>query len=233
MQEIPLIHSVIFDLDGTLLDTLKDIANAMNKGLADLGYPQHPIEAYEAFIGHGQNELARRALPETSRDPKNIIKLSKLFLEYYAQEWAASTKPFIGIIYLIQVAISRKIKLGILSNKAHYFTKKMIRHYFRGAMLDYPHNPFRVYSGEQPGRPTKPDPAIALEILSKLNCKPQYSALVGDMPVDIQTAKNAGMIAIGAEWGYDSKQNLIEAGADMTFESPTQLAHYLGGLPLY
>ncbi len=233
MQKRPLINAVIFDLDGTLLDSLRDIADAMNQGLADLGHPEHSIEAYLGFIGHGQDELVRRALPEHRRKPKNIENLSSLFRNYYERQCYASTMPFPGIIYMLQVAVSRKVKLGILSNKAHFFTKKMVSHFFRGAMLGHNSNPFRLSNGEQLGRPNKPDPTIALEMLIKLKCKPPNAALVGDMPVDMKTAKNAGMIAIGAAWGYSSKQSLADSGADMIFDSPSELARFLEVQPLY
>jgi len=232
MNENPHFKAVIFDLDGTLLDTLEDIAGAVNKGLADMGHPEHPLAAFRRFVGDGQSELVRRALPEMHRNPMNIKALSKKFWDHYDLEWFVNTTPFSGALYMIQLAVAKKLKLAILSNKAHFFTKKMVRHFFRGAMIRHTKNPFSVYSGEQAGRPTKPDPTIALELAEKLKCAPEHIALVGDMPVDIQTAKNAGMIAIGAAWGYSSKEILIKAGADMVFDKPIDFARYLESLPL-
>jgi phosphoglycolate phosphatase len=226
------IKAVIFDLDGTLLDTLPDIAGALNKALADLKYPTHPLEAFKSFVGHGQTELAARALPEQHRSEKNIQKLAKKFWDYYDLEWYINTKPYPGILYLIQLAVARKIKLAILSNKAHYFTKKMIRHFFRGAMIRHSKNPFGIYSGEQPGKPTKPDPEIALELAERLKVAPQNIAFLGDMPVDIQTAKNAGMVAMGAAWGFSTKEALQKAGADLIFDTPTDFTAYLETQPI-
>lgn len=226
------IKAVIFDLDGTLLDTLQDIAGATNKGLADMGYPEHPLDAFKRFVGNGQNELVKRALPEKHRNSQDIKTLAKKFWDYYDIEWYLNTKPYPGVLYMIQLAVARKIKLAILSNKAHYFTKKMIRHFFRGAMIRHTKNPFGVYSGEQVNIATKPDPTLALELAQKLKIDPCQIALVGDMPVDIQTARNAGMIAIGAAWGFAGKDALIAAGAEIVFDTPTDLANYLETQPI-
>jgi phosphoglycolate phosphatase len=232
MTENPLIKAVIFDLDGTLLDTLKDIAGAVNKGLTDMGLPQHPVEKFRSFVGHGQTELVSRALPLKHRTPANIETLAKRFWDYYDIEWYLNTKTYPGVLYMIQLAVGRKIKLAILSNKAHFFTKKMIRHFFRGAMIRHTKNPFGIYSGEQSGKPTKPDPTLALELAEKLKVMPENIAFVGDMPVDIQTAKNAGMLAVGAAWGFAGRERLVEAGADMIFNSPTELAAFLETQPI-
>ena len=232
MTAKPQIKAIIFDLDGTLIDSIVDIAGAMNAALKELGYPEHPVEAYKSFIGDGQMELARKVLPEDKRTPENIETLAKKFWDNYDIQWYLHTNIFPGVLYLIQLAVARKIKLAILSNKPHYFTKKMIRHFFRGAMIRHTKNPFGVYSGEEPNKPKKPDPTVALELAQRLIVKPQNVALVGDSVVDIQTAKNAGMIAIGAAWGYGNKKDLQAAGADLIFDSPTEMSTYLDSQPL-
>ncbi|MDD4147704.1 MAG: HAD family hydrolase [Candidatus Cloacimonetes bacterium] len=232
MIDSPLIKAVIFDLDGTLLDTLADIAGSINKGLAEMGYPQHELEAFKDFVGHGQSELVRNALPATKRSSKDLKTLSAKFWDYYDIQWYLSTKTYPGVLYMIQLAVARKIKLAILSNKAHYFTKKMIRHFFRGAMIRHTKNPFGVYSGEQPDKPKKPDPTLALELAQRLKVEPDMVALVRDMPVDIQTAKNAGMLAVGAAWGFAGRKRLEEAGADMIFDTPIELAVFLEKQPI-
>lgn len=226
------LKAIIFDLDGTLLDSITDIANAMNKALRALGYPEHSVAAYHKYIGSGQKELTRRALPIKDRYKDAIIELSQKYWDIYDAEWYLATRPFPGVLHTIQLAVSHKIKLAILSNKPHYFTKKMIRHFFRGAMISHTKNPFGIYSGEVPDKPTKPDPTLALELAKRLKEDPIDIAFVGDMPVDIETAKNAGMIAIGAAWGYGSKEDLLEAGADMVFDSPVELSRFIEELPL-
>ncbi|HNQ43797.1 MAG TPA: HAD family hydrolase [Candidatus Cloacimonadota bacterium] len=232
MRTKPLIKAIIFDLDGTLLDTLKDIANSMNKALAEMGYPEHPVEAYKGFVGCGLAELVNRVLPEKHKSKKDQDVLMQKFWDIYDVEWYLNTKTYPGVLYLIQLAVARKVKLAILSNKAHYFTKKMIRHFFRGAMIRHTKNPFGVYSGEQPDKAIKPDPTLALELASRLKTKPSQTAFVGDSDIDIQTAKNAGMIAVGAAWGFHGKAELLAAGADLVFDTPTEFATYLEDQPL-
>ena len=232
MSTKPLIKAIIFDLDGTLLDTLTDIANTMNKALAELGYPVHPEDAYKGFVGCGLNELVNRVLPEKHKSKKDQEILKQKFWDIYYVEWYLHTKTYPGILYLIQLAVARKVKLAILSNKAHYFTKKMIRHFFRGAMIRHTKNPFGIYSGEQADKPVKPDPTVALELAVKLKTKPAQVAFVGDSDIDIQTAKNAGMIAVGAAWGFRGKAELLAAGADLVFDTPTEFASYLEDQPL-
>ncbi|MDY0151250.1 MAG: HAD family hydrolase [Candidatus Cloacimonas sp.] len=232
MSTKPQIKAIIFDLDGTLIDSLVDIAEAMNTSLAELGYPEHPAEAYKAFVGSGLDQLAKRALPEKHQTPKDISALAKKFWDHYDVAWYLHTNIYPGVLYLIQLAVARKMKLAILSNKAHYFTKKMIRHFFRGAMIRHTKNPFGIYSGEEPGVPVKPDPTMAIELAARMKVKPQFVALVGDSDIDMITAKNAGMIAIGAAWGYRTKKELLDAGADIVFEHPTQMTAYLDAQPL-
>jgi phosphoglycolate phosphatase len=232
MSTKPLIKAIIFDLDGTLIDSITDIADAMNASLTELGFPTHSVEDYKGFVGDGLNELAKRALPAKQQSNKNIEALAKKFWDNYDIAWYLHTNLYPGVLYLIQLAVARKMKLAILSNKAHYFTKKMIRHFFRGAMIRHTKNPFGIYCGEEPGRPAKPDPTMALELATRMKIKPQNIAFIGDSEVDIKTAKNAGMIAVGAAWGYRSKQELIDAGADLVFDNPTQMTTYLDAQPL-
>lgn len=227
MKENRNIKALIFDLDGTLLDSIKDIAGATNKGLAEMELPTHEIDSYKSFVGHGHEELIKRALPAEKRDQKYINKLIEIYKEHYETEWQLSTQPFHGILHLIKVAVANKTKLAILSNKDQYFTKKMIRYYFRGAMISHTKNPFGIYSGATKDKPNKPDPTTALELAKRLSAEPKDIAIVGDMPVDMLTAKNAGMVAYGAAWGYAKKEMLETAGADLIFDSPVDLAKHV------
>lgn len=226
------IKAIIFDLDGTLLDSLRDIAESMNQALAESGYPEHPVEAYRGFVGNGLNELVTKAIPEANRSEEEIYALAEKFWYKYDESWFLHTKPYPGILYLVQLCVARKIKVAILSNKVHYFTKKMIRHYFRGVMINHGKNPFGIYSGEQPDMPLKPDPTRALDLADKLKVKPENIAFLGDSPVDVQTAKNAGMISIGAAWGFSTREELEEAGADLVFDQATDLSKYLEKSPI-
>ncbi len=227
------IKAVIFDLDGTLLDSLQDLAESTNKALADSGFPEHPLEAYKDFVGNGLFALAEKALPASRRKQADVEAIAEKFWVNYEESWFLHTKTYPGILYLIQLCVSRKIKVAILSNKVHYFTKKIIRHFFRGAMINQGKNPFGIYSGEQPDKPAKPDPTRALELAERLKCKPENIAILGDSIVDVQTAKNAGMISIGAAWGYSGREALEAAGADYVFDTAAELATELEKIPTY
>jgi len=180
MSTNPKIKAIIFDLDGTLLDSLRDIAESMNQALAESGYPEHPVEAYKGFVGNGLSELSTRVLPEKKQNEKEAYTLAEKFWYKYDESWFLHTKPYPGILYLVQLCVARKIKVAILSNKVHYFTKKMIRHYFRGVMINHGKNPFGIYSGEQPDMPLKPDPTRALDLANRLKVNPENIAFLGD-----------------------------------------------------
>jgi phosphoglycolate phosphatase len=232
MSKKPKIKALIFDLDGTLLDSVQDIAESMNAALSVSGIPEHPIDAYKNFVGNGLFELVRRSTPEKYHSEEKIHELAEKFWHNYEANWYMHTKTYPGILYLIQLCVSRKIKVAILSNKVHYFTKKMIRHFFRGVMINQGKNPFGIYSGEQPDMPMKPDPTRALDLALRLKTKPENIAFVGDAPVDVETAKNAGMVSFGAAWGLQGRKVLEDAQADFIFDTPTELARFLEEMPL-
>ena len=231
MDTNPKVKAIIFDMDGTLLDTIADITFAMNKSLAAMQLPTFTVDDYKGFVGSGLNVLVKQVLPKTHQNKKQIQELTDLFWKHYDICWADNTRPFAGILYLIKTCVSRKIKVAILSNKPHYFTKRMIRYYFRGNLINNSKNPFGVYSGEQEKKPAKPDPTVANELLERLKTKPEETMFIGDMDIDIMTAKNAGMIAVGATWGYGSKEELEKAGADIIYDNPIQLASLLDSKP--
>lgn len=226
------IKAVIFDLDGTLLDSLQDIAESMNLALEESGHKVHPVEAYRDFVGSGLFVLTERALPAAHRKKAEVEAVAEKFWVHYDESWFLHTKTYPGVLYLIQLCVSRKIKVAILSNKVHYFTKKMIRHFFRGVMINQGKNPFGIYSGEQPDKPIKPDPTRALELADRLKVLPENIAFIGDSPLDIQTALNAGMIPIGAAWGFSTREELEKAGAAYVFNQPTEFSAFLEQTPL-
>ncbi len=232
MKKKPKIKAVIFDLDGTLLDSLVDMADSMNKALAESGLPEHPVEVYKDFVGNGLFELVKRATPASTHKQAEQEAIAEKFWNHYEESWFLHTRVYPGILYLIQLCVARKIKVAILSNKVHYFTKKMIRHFFRGVMINQGKNPFGIYSGEQPDMPAKPDPTRALELADRLKTNPENIAFLGDSPVDIETAVNAGMIPLGAAWGYRGRKELEEAGAEFIFDSPTELAALIEKSPI-
>ncbi len=188
------IKGVIFDLDGTLLDTIADLAYSVNNVLARYGYYQHPVEAYMHFIGDGMQMLITRAVGENVSD-ETIAHLVSELKEEYAKNWKRQTKPYPGMHKLLQLLSHKKIKISVFSNKAHEFTITMVTHYF-------PDITFDVILGLQDSIPRKPDPYGALFIARSMGIEPSKIAMIGDSATDIQMAHTCGMYSIGVSWGY-------------------------------
>jgi len=212
--------AVIFDLDGTLLDTIDDIANSVNSVLEKAGFPVHNTEKIKHFVGTGFYNLIRLALPEENRDDSTIKKLVEMLREEYNTRWNQYTRPYEGIPELLDELAKRNIKKAVLSNKADNFTKIII------AQL-LPKWQFEVVWGERPDVPKKPDPTAALEIADILNISPDEIILLGDSSYDIQTAVSAGMFAAGALWGFRTADELKSAGANAIIEKPLDLLKLL------
>ena len=157
--------AVLFDLDGTLLDTLEDLATSVNRGLADLGFPQHPVRDYKYFVGWGREEMAARALPEDKRDPATIDRLVEIINREYSQHWADHTRPYDGVPELLDALTARKIKMAILSNKPHDFTELMVTR-----LLSRWH--FEIVAGALSSMPKKPDCTVAFKYLSTVKYGP-------------------------------------------------------------
>jgi phosphoglycolate phosphatase len=214
------IQAVIFDLDGTLLDTLADIADAVNRALAASGYPEHPVEAYRWFVGDGSAVLVRRALPPDCRDAGKIQTCLERFIADYTENWRCRTTAYPGIADLLESLLTRELKLAVVTNKPHRFTGKMMAHYF-------PETPFNPILGQREGIPKKPDPAQALAAAQQMQAAPCNCLFVGDSGVDIETARRAGMGAIGAGWGFRPRSELSDAGADQIIDHPMDLLSLL------
>jgi len=212
--------AVIFDLDGTLLNTIDDIANSVNSVLEKSGFPVHSTEEIKYFVGTGFYNLIRLALPEKNRDDGTIKKLVEMLREEYNTRWNQYTKPYDGIAELLDELTKRNVKKAVLSNKADNFTKIIV------AQL-LPQWQFEVVWGERPDVPKKPDPTAALEIADMLNISPDEFILLGDSSYDIQTGVTAGMFAVGALWGFRTADELKSAGADALIEKPLDLLKLL------
>ncbi len=212
--------SIIFDLDGTLLDTIEDLADAANKTLGILGFPSHPVEKYNYFIGGGVKKLMERALPEGKRDAETLQKAVEIQQKTYAEHWNKKTKPYLGILELLAEVKQRRITMSILSNKPDDFTKLCVSELL-------PINFFEIVRGGMEGIPLKPDPASALDISEKLKISPRETIYVGDTDVDIKTALGAGMFAVGVLWGFRQKEELLQAGANKIISSPEELLEIL------
>lgn len=211
--------AVVFDLDGTLLDSLADVGESMNKVLQQLGFPEHEVEKYKYFIGDGIHKLACRVLPADKLDEDIVKKCVAMVREEYGKRWYLKTRPYEGIPELLQELSSKNIPLVILSNKPDDFTKKNIERFF-------PDIKFSFVVGERPGIPRKPDPTSALEIAALHNLSPREFLYLGDTDTDMQTARSAGMIAVGVLWGFRQADELLENGAEHLIKKPVELMEF-------
>lgn len=213
-------QAVIFDLDGTLLDTLEDIADAANSTLAIHGFPSHEVDAYRYFIGDGVTMLMSRALPPHNRNDDLIADCVTAFRKEYGRTWNVKTRPYEGIPELLDALAARKVKTAVLSNKPDDFTKRCVDAFLQNWS-------FEMILGLRPDVSHKPDPTGALEIAEHLHIGPAQILYLGDSAVDMQTAVNAGMFPIGALWGFRTLDELAQNGARATIEQPMELLDYL------
>jgi len=211
---------VIFDLDGTLLNTIADLADAANHALKQLGYPTHPEATIRTFVGNGINKLLERSLPELERNETNLMRMRSFFLPYYDAHNADLSTPYPGIISLLETLQAKGILIAIASNKYQAATEKLIRHYF-------PTIRFVEVLGQREGIAVKPDPSIVFDILKKADVAPEDVLYVGDSGVDMQTAINAGIDAIGVMWGFRPKAELESFHPKGIIEDAEELLEYL------
>ena len=216
---------VIFDLDGTLLYTVPDIAAATNQALAACGYPVHSETEIASYIGNGINKLFERALPEEARSQEEVLRIRSLFLPYYNEHCADATRPFDGIPELLAGICRRGIKVAVASNKYHPATVKLMQHFF-------PEIPFCAVFGEREGVPRKPEPAIVWDILRvtgiSVSGDGRESVLyIGDSGVDMQTAANAGIEAVAVTWGCRTREELASCSPAHIVDRPEQIADIL------
>ena len=215
-------QAVIFDLDGTLLDTLEDLADSMNAALQGLGYPAHPIADYRYFVGDGIREMARRVLPASHRNEETVeLTVKKMFAEY-DRRWKVKTVPYPGICEMLDALTKAGLPMAVLSNKPDPFTKIMVP-----ALL--PGWKFSPVFGARPEVPIKPDPQAALEIAATLGVAPERFLYLGDTGTDMQTASAAGMHAVGVTWGFRQEEELVENGAKTILRKPEELMKRIGG----
>jgi phosphoglycolate phosphatase len=205
----------IFDLDGTLLNSLIDIAEAVNTVLERWNQPTHPLEAYNYFVGKGIKVLAERALPTTFDKNHFAAFLAEVEVEY-AKRQTLKTKPYDGIMDMLKALNSQKVQIAILSNKPDEFTQKVVNHFFSEIE-------FSIVLGAREQVPRKPDPSAVFEILNFCGVGKDSAAFVGDTATDMHTGNNAGMYSIGVSWGFRKVDELNAAGANAIINHPQEL----------
>ena len=199
-----MIKLVIFDLDGTIYNTIDDLAAATNYALEQYGYPTHDVETYKYFVGNGIPNLIRRAMPEGHKTEEECAEARGFMLEYYKDHFADKSVPYDGICEMLGTLKENGIKLAVCTNKAHHMAVLIARQVFDGI--------FDEVIGQQTGRPLKPDAFSPSEIMNKFGVTPAETVFVGDSGVDMETAKNSGTHSIGVLWGFRKREELIENG---------------------
>ncbi|MFA5190176.1 MAG: HAD family hydrolase [Verrucomicrobiia bacterium] len=208
--------AVLFDLDGTLLDTLEDLADSMNAVLARLGAPQHPVPAYRYFVGDGVLELCRRVLPADRRDEATVKTAAAAMGDEYSKRWAEKTRPYPGIPELLDTLTERRVKMAILSNKNNNFTKLCVEKLLGRWRFD-------MVQGLDETIHKKPHPSGAIAVARRLKIAPADFLYLGDTNTDMKTAVAAGMFPVGALWGFRTAEELTANGAKVLISKPADL----------
>lgn len=211
--------AVVFDLDGTLVNSLQDLAQSANAMLTSYGLPTHAIEQYRYFVGNGSRKLIERILPEAKRTDVNFVNtaLAK-YKAIYAQQVLQTTKPYDGILELLVTLKKLGLKLGVCTNKPMEDAKEIVSVLFNA-------HTFEAIIGDREGVPPKPNPANALAVAEALQVAPSEVLYLGDSSVDMETAKNANFFAVGVLWGFRDADELRASGAQVLLHTPMELLH--------
>lgn len=210
------LQAFIFDLDGTLIDSLADIAESINRMLDVRGYPRCEQGVFKQMVGDGMEKLVERALPEAVRSEALIKVCTEEYRAQYELLWQEQTRPYEGIVEMLAEMKQRGLKLGVISNKAHRFTVPMTEHFFGTQVFDH-------ILGQRAEVPRKPDAAGAHEMAAFLGLQTSDMAYVGDSGIDMQFARNSGMRAVGVRWGFRSEAELRECGAEVLISQAAEL----------
>lgn len=214
------IRSVIFDLDGTLLDTLQDVADSVNAALMHTGLPTHDLHAYKYFVGDGRRMMAIRALPPNMRDEPTLTGLLDKINEEYMQRWMTNTRPYPGVPELLDSLATRGIRIAILTNKPQNYTEAMVVR-----LLGKWH--FEYVIGDSPAFPRKPDPTAARHIIEQMTVLPEECFFVGDSSIDMETAVAAHLYPVGVLWGFRTRDELLSSGAQALVHHPAEIVELL------
>ena len=215
-------RAAIFDLDGTLLDTLADIATSVNEVLAEQGAATHSVDDYRQFVGSGVRLLISRAFPPAGTDSLLLESCVRRFYEVYAQRWNQQTKLYPGISQLLDELVARDVTLTVLSNKPHQFTCECVKTY----LSDWP---FAIVLGQREGIPIKPDPTSVFEIVQQIGVSTDEVVYAGDSDIDMQTAAQAGLFSVGVDWGFRPREELAANGAKLLISDPLEMLSLFEG----
>ena len=207
-------QAAIFDLDGTLLNTIADLADSGNELLASYGMPPHPTDAYKYFVGNGSRKLMERILPDFS--PEQIDEALTRYKTIYAKHLTTKTEPYDGILEMLSALKKQGVLLAVCTNKHISAAEGLLQKYFLAGIFD-------AFDGDRSGVPQKPDPAHVRFLLDKLDAAPEETVYLGDSGVDMQTAVNSGTFPVGVLWGFRQKDELIENGAKIILSHPSEL----------
>ncbi|MBN2540154.1 MAG: HAD family hydrolase [Bacilli bacterium] len=214
--------AVIFDLDGTLLDTIEDISDSVNQALVSLGYPTFEISDYKYFVGRGVDELITSVIETGEMNPDDFYAIKTGYLQEYGIRKSKKTKPYPGVLSLLENLKQMNIKLCILSNKPHYQTEEVVQTYFQTIHFD-------IVFGKKPEYQIKPDPSSAKAIQTALNLSDNEILYVGDTDTDMQTAINANYDSVGVLWGFRTESELIASKATYIIKDPSELIAIIEG----
>ncbi len=217
-----MIKAVIFDLDGTLVDSLGDLCDSTNFALQKYGFPTHEKEKFNYFVGDGMLKLIERAIPKERFNTEVQQKVYLEFLAHYREHFLDKTSPYDYIPQTISELKEKGIKLAVVSNKNDEMVRKIADKFFKGS--------FQLAFGKREGYPLKPDPTSTLAIIKELGVSPKECAFVGDSGMDMLTAKNTGCVAVGALWGFRTREELVENGSDYLLENPSEISPLILGL---
>lgn len=215
-------QAVIFDLDGTLLNTIDDLADSGNRALRSLGLKTFPVDDYYRFVGKGLDVAISRILDKAGADPGKHAELKRAFQHHYDRLKRNKTRPYPNIRGVLRRLDGQSVTLAVLSNKNHADTVDVVRHFF-------PDIPFAEVFGKKDGFPIKPDPSSLIAMLKTLDLDRKEVLYVGDTATDMKTAKSAGVTAIGVLWGFRDADELNEAGADRLIDDPKTLLTLVKG----
>ena len=214
---------VVFDLDGTLADTLSDLAHSMNKALESENLPAHPVESYRKFVGNGISNLVKQVVMDKADDEELCKRVKAFFDSYYPQHLCDFTKAYDGMADVLRSLRESSVKTAVHSNKPHTFVPQILK-------TLYPEHKFEIAWGHKDAFERKPSPQALEVIMEQLHCDKESTLYVGDSDVDVFTAHNAGVKVCGVEWGFRGKEELVSAGADFIAKDAENLLDIIKGI---